>query len=226
MQPVFQRRGLIASIVMAVVFTTGRAIEHAPQGPQDPAPINYQTQVKPLFAKYCFRCHGDKKQKGDVQLNILDPKMTARADAEGWHSALDMINSGEMPPEDKDQMSDQERRLMVRWMQESLKNAAERQKGERQVVMRRLTRDQYTNSLQDLLGVKINFAQTLPDDGKAKNGFSNNGEVLQASSLHLDNYQIIARQGLEQAIAQAKVHTLKVVHMPAAPLETWHLCCK
>lgn len=209
MHPVLRRRGLIASIVTAVAFTTGRAVEHDAQDPQDPAPIDYTKQIEPLFAKYCFRCHGDKKQKGDVQLNILDPKMTARADAEGWHSALDMINGAEMPPDDEDQMSDQERRLMVRWMQESLKIAAERQKGERRVVMRRLTRDQYTHSLQDLLGVKINFAQTLPDDGKSKNGFSNNGEVLQASSLHLDNYQIIARHGLSQAIARAKP---KVTH--------------
>lgn len=211
MHAVFRRRGLLATIVTVIAFTTSLAQQQDPQqqdpeqqDPQPPAAIDYQKEIEPLFAKYCFRCHGDKKQKGDVQLNILDPRMTARADAEGWHSALDMINGAEMPPDDEDQMSDQERRLMVRWMQESLKVAAERQKGERRVVMRRLTRDQYTHSLQDLLGVKINFAQTLPDDGKAKNGFSNNGEVLQASSLHLDNYQAIARHGLDQAIAGVK----------------------
>ena len=139
-----------------------------------------------------------------MRLNRLDHKMIARADAEGWHSALDMIQSGEMPPEDEDHMSDDERRLMVRWLRESLKNAADRQKGERRVVMRRLTREQYTNSLQDLLGVAINFAQILPEDALAKNGFSNNGEVLHASALHLDSYQILARQGLAQAIARAK----------------------
>lgn len=211
MHAVLRRRGLLATLVTVIAFTTSRGAEQDPkqQDPQQPAAIDYKKQIQPLFAKYCFRCHGDKKQKGDVQLNTLDPKMTARADAEGWHSALDMINGAEMPPDDEDQMSDQERRRMVRWMQESLQDAAERQKGERRVVMRRLTRDQYTHSLQDLLGVKINFAQTLPDDGKAKNGFSNNGEVLQASSLHLDNYQAIARHGLKQAIAGTKP---KVTH--------------
>ena len=171
---------------------------------QDPEGINYQQQVEPLFAKFCFPCHGDLKQKGDVRLNTLDPAMLTRADAEGWHSALDMIHAAEMPPEDQEQMSDAERRLMVQWLQQSLRRAAERQKGERHVVMRRLTREQYTNSLQDLLGVRIEFGKTLPEDGKAKNGFSNNGEVLQASSLHLDNYQLIARQGLDAAIPTEK----------------------
>ena len=206
MLAVIRRRRLLATLVTVLALLAGRI---DPQDPQAPKPIDYATQVEPLFAKYCFRCHGDRKQKGDVQLNILDPKMLARADAEGWHAAVDMISSGEMPPDDEDQMSTTERRLMVRWIRESLKAAAERQKGERRVVMRRLTRDQYTHSLQELLGVKINFAQTLPEDGKSKNGFSNNGEVLQASSLHLDNYQIIARQGLSQAIATAKP---KVTH--------------
>ena len=186
---------------MVVTLTS---LAGGPGGPQDPRPIDYPSTIEPLFAKFCFRCHGDDKQKGDVQLNLLDHQMLARADAEGWHAALDMIQSGEMPPEDEDQMSDAQRRLMVRWLRESLQAAADRQKGERRVVMRRLTREQYTNSLQDLLGVSINFARTLPEDGKAQNGFSNNGEVLQASPLHLDNYQLIARQGLQQAIAKAR----------------------
>lgn len=208
----FRQRGFVATtIALATVLTSfvGAPTKVSMQDPQDPKAIDYHKQIEPLFAKYCFRCHGDKKQKGDIQLNNIDPKMLARADAEGWHAALDMIQGAEMPPDDEEQMSDDERRLMVRWLNESLRAAAERQKGERRVVMRRLTRDQYTNSLQDLLGVKINFAQVLPEDGKAKNGFSNNGEVLQASPLHLDNYQILARQGLEQAIAREKP---KVTH--------------
>lgn len=206
-------RGLSASLATLVALASWQQAPaqqaEAQLDSSTPLAIDYHQQIEPLFVKYCFRCHGDNKQKGDVRLNTLDPNMNARADAEGWHAALDMIHGAEMPPEDEEQMSDAERRLVVQWLQESLKLAADRQKGERHAVMRRLTREQYTNSLQDLLGVKIDFAQTLPQDGQAKNGFSNNGEVLQASSLHLDNYQILARQGLEQAIPSRKP---KVTH--------------
>lgn len=202
-----RRRAFAILCTLATAVLSGTCLVEAcesPQDPQGPPPIDYQKHIEPIVSQFCFGCHGDKKQKGDVQLNTLDPQMIARADAEGWHAALDMINSGEMPPEDEDQMSDTQRRLVVRWLRESLKAAAVRQKGERRSVLRRLTREQYTNSLQDLLGVSIDFQQTLPQDGLAKNGFSNNGEVLQASPLHLDNYQTIARQGLRQAIAREK----------------------
>lgn len=196
--------GKLAAAAGAVLV----AVASGPQSPsataQGPDPVDYHKEIEPLLEKHCFKCHGDRKQKGDMQLNVLDPKMGTRADAEGWHAALDVINAGEMPPEDEDQFSDEERRKVVAWLTESLAAAADRQKGERTVVLRRLTTEQYTNSLQDLLGVSIDFAQTLPEDGKAKNGFSNNGEVLQASQLHLDNYQQIARMGLEQAIASEK----------------------
>ena len=46
-----------------------------------------------------------------------------------------------------------------RWLIASLAEAAARLKGEQRVVMRRLTRDQYTNALQDLLSLPIEFGQ-------------------------------------------------------------------
>lgn len=169
----------------------------AANAPTDPV---YRDRIQPLLRKHCFRCHGEKKQKADVRLDNLDATMGTAAAAEGWRSALDMINSGEMPPEDEPQFTDDQRREVVDWMTSSLDRAAEEQKGQRHVVLRRLTRAQYTNSLQDLLGVTIDFGRDLPADGKSEMGFSNNGEVLQASSLHLDYYRDIARRGIEQAI--------------------------
>ncbi|MCB9887721.1 MAG: DUF1592 domain-containing protein [Planctomycetes bacterium] len=163
-------------------------------------PTDFATKVQPLLQRYCYRCHGPDKQKGDVRLDTLDPGLAGRADAEGWRAALDMINGAEMPPEDEDQPDDAERRVIVDWMTGSLRAAAARFAGDRHTVLRRLTKDQYTNALQDLLGVPIDFGRALPDDGKSKMGFSNNGAVLQASPLHLDYYQQIARQALDQAI--------------------------
>src|SRR5690606_5642320 len=84
----------------------------------------------------------------------------------------------------------------------SLRSAAARLQGERRTVLRRLTKAQYTHALQDLLGVPIDFGRDLPDDGKSKMGFSNSGEVLQASPLHLDYYQRIAQAALQQAIVE------------------------
>ena len=162
--------------------------------------IDYAKQIKPLLTRYCFRCHGAKRQRGDIRLDGLDPDMVKGPDAEGWHAALDMINGGEMPPSKAKQMKDEERRLVVRWLTESLEAAKAAHKGKSKTVLRRLNRAQYSNALQDLLGVRIDYGRILPADGKSEMGFTNNGEVLQASTLHLDYYQQIARSALAQAV--------------------------
>ena len=162
--------------------------------------IHYETKVKPVMEKYCFGCHGVDKQKGGIRLDVLHWDMVNGPDAEGWHSALDMINSGEMPPEDESQLSDNERRALVDWMTKNLEQAAIAKQDADKGVMRRLTKKQYTHTLNELLGVSVNFGDVLPDDGKSKMGFSNNGNILQTSSLHLDYYQKIAREALDKAI--------------------------
>ncbi len=168
---------------------------------QDPRSIDFARDVRPVLARLCLRCHGPEKQKGDVRLDTLDPAMAARADAEGWHAALDMLRSGEMPPDDEPQPSDQERRLLVTWLDGALAAAADRFAGEHGAVLRRLTRAQYTHALQDVLGIDADFGRTLPADALGKGGFSNDGGALHASPLYLETCQEIARDALRRAIA-------------------------
>ena len=138
--------------------------------------------------------------KGNVRFDTLNPDMINGHDAEKWHAALDMINSGEMPPAKEEQPSNEERRVLVNWMTDNIKLASAARKGDSKPPIRRLTKKQYTNSLQDLLEVKINFGNTLPDDGKSEMGFSNDGEILQMTSLHGDYFQSIAKQALLKAV--------------------------
>lgn len=162
--------------------------------------LEYANNIKPILDTYCYDCHGPDKQKGDVRLDRLNWDMIKGPDAESWHSALDMINSGEMPPKKKKQLTANERKLVVDWITNSLEHAADAKNDNRKEVTRRLTKSQYTNSLNELLNLPINFGNVLPDDGKSKMGFTNNGETLQISSLHIDYYQKIARNALDKAI--------------------------
>ncbi|MGJ8639074.1 MAG: DUF1592 domain-containing protein [Opitutaceae bacterium] len=162
--------------------------------------VAFANHVQPIVEKYCYECHNESKQKGDVRLDLLDWDMVNGPDGESWHSMLDMINQGEMPPKDTSQLEDGERRLIVDWITQSLDKAAMAKAGENTGVIRRLTKAQYTNSLNELLSLPVDFGAVLPDDGKSKMGFSNNGEVLQISPLHIDYYQKIAREALDKAI--------------------------
>lgn len=162
--------------------------------------VDFDVGIRPLLRRYCVACHGPEKQKHEVRIDTLDPDLIHGRDAERWYQVLQMIERGDMPPEEEPQPSDAERRLMTAWLTRSLTAATQSFAREHGTVLRRLNRVQYGNTLADLLGVPIDFGAVLPDDARSKVGFTNNGEVLQASALHLDYYQAVARQALRAAI--------------------------
>ena len=165
--------------------------------------ITYLKDVRPIMEKYCFGCHDEDLQRGGVQLDNLNPDFVDGPDAESWHTALDQINAGAMPPEGKRRYTDEERRILVDWITASLEEAAKvknEKNNKNRANLRRLTKAQYTNSLKDILGLDIDFGKSLPNDGKSKMGFTNNASVLQVSPLHIDYYQKIAREALGKAI--------------------------
>lgn len=160
----------------------------------------FNQEVTPVIDKYCLSCHGPDKQKGNVRFDTLNPDMINGHDAEKWHAALDMINSGEMPPAKEEQPNNEERRAFVTWMTDNIKLASAAHKDNSTHPIRRLTKQQYTNTLQELLGVDVDFGSILPDDGKSELGFSNDGEVLQMTSLHGEYFQKIAKDALLKAV--------------------------
>ena len=170
----------------------------------DERELYFTEHIRPVMKQYCIKCHGLEKQKGNIRLDELHWDFINGPDAEGWHTALDQINAGEMPPEGKSQPKAEERRRLVDWITEGLEAATAAKKQQPEQAMRRLTREQYSNALNDLLGLNVDFASRLPEDGKSEMGFSNDGETLQSSPLHLETFQAIARDALDRAIAPAQ----------------------
>ena len=166
----------------------------------DDLATSFASNVRPLLKKYCFDCHGNGEQEGSVALDELDADLVNGTDAESWHAVLDVLNAGDMPPEDEAQPDSSERRILVDWMTSALQNAAAAHQNQKRPALRRLTKEQYSNTLSELLGLPIRLGDRLPDDGKSKMGFSNNGLVLQISPLHIEYYQSIAKEALDKAI--------------------------
>lgn len=166
------------------------------------ADVDFKKSVKPLLDKYCVSCHGPEKQKAKLRMDTLNPDMVKGHDAEMWQEALDLINISDMPPEkSKAQPTRAERQLMVDWLTENLRKAMEskRSTGGRN-VMRRLTSYEYNNTLKDLLKMDLDFAEDLPHEGTAKEGFKNNNSILGTSALHIEYFERIGRHALEKII--------------------------
>ena len=167
-----------------------------------PAAINFEEQVKPILEHRCFKCHGEKKQKGDLRLDTLPSNLLKdRVAAETWHDVRDVLNLSEMPPEKEEPLPPAELKILTSWITQKIDAVVAAQKHtDGRVILRRLNRTEYQNTMRDLLGIEMDYTTNLPPEALSEDGFRNNGEVLQMSDLQLEYYLEAARKGLAKAI--------------------------
>ncbi len=159
--------------------------------------------LQPFLKTYCIQCHGPEKQKGDRRFDKLTGDFTQLKEAETFQEILDQINLAEMPPEKKKQPSVTEVKQVVEHLTEALSQARETARQDSgKVVLRRLNRVEYLNTVRDLFMLKmVDFDPTTtfpPDD--PLDGFDNVGEGLIASDHLLQNYLEAARKVADKAI--------------------------
>ncbi len=155
-------------------------------------------RVAPILQKHCQGCHGPAKSKGDLRLDKLDPDLVKGTDGEKWREVLDRLNFGDMPPATAPTMPKEDRELLTGWLVQERRKASLAKNPA--THFRRLTRREYERTMQDLLGLPIEFGTRLPEDGKSKNGFRNDGDALRMSPLQYETYLQIADEALDAAI--------------------------
>ena len=168
---------------------------------QNTSLATYRKDVQPLLRQFCADCHGRLKQESNIRFDKLDPDMAKGSDGETWHDALNKLNLGDMPPQDAPQPNAKQRDILVDWITSELKRAyhARRSTGGR-VVLRRLTRYEYANTLRDLLGLDLNFAEDLPAEPNSPDGLKNNGSSLAMTPQQIEAYVDVARMAIAKAI--------------------------
>ena len=113
-----------------------------------------------FLAKHCVRCHGPQKEEGDIRIDQLSRDFKAGVDSHHWAEALDKINSGEMPPKDERQPTQDEIAAFVMNLDSRLKDGrAARMAARPAVAHYRLSRKEYQNTVYDLLGVRYDPAK-------------------------------------------------------------------
>jgi hypothetical protein len=164
--------------------------------------VHFEKQVRPILKKHCFKCHGEKKQKGDLRLDTLSGDLSKdRVAAEAWHDVQNALNLSEMPPKKEDSLLPAELRTVTSWITQEIDALVASQKGTGgRIVLRRLNKTDYQNTMRDLLGIEMDYAKNLPPETLSEDGFRNNGATLQMSDLQLEYYLESARKGLAKAI--------------------------
>jgi hypothetical protein len=166
--------------------------------------------VRPFLDKYCVDCHGAKVAKKRLRLDQLTPEIEAKETNAHWENVLDRLRTGQMPPRTSPQPSAAERKSVQEWLDARLAAAdASRQQAEGRVVLRRLNRVEYQNTIHDLLGIETDLKEILPEDDAAA-GFDNNAEALRLSPILLEKYLEAAEAALDAAIVnEARPETVR-----------------
>jgi mono/diheme cytochrome c family protein len=171
--------------------------------------------VEPFEAfleKHCVRCHGSQKEEGDIRIDRLSRDFKAGVDSHHWAEALDKLNSGEMPPEDEPQPTQDEIAAFVARLDSLLKEGRAARMAARPAVSHyRLSRKEYQNTVYDLLGVRYDPAKPgeLNED-TLWHGYERIGAQLSLSPSHVDRYYRAAGIVLDRAFPATSGEARKV----------------
>jgi len=159
---------------------------------------SYRDQIEPLVMTYCFDCHGDGMDKGEVD---LDPANLEEhlGDLELWKRVWHNLRSQLMPPADKDQPLPEETAKLTRWIEREVFRLDPENPDPGHVTIRRLNRVEYRYTVEDLLGARFPVEDHFPPDD-AGYGFENVGDVLSLSPLLMEKYLEAARLIVEEAV--------------------------
>ncbi len=161
-----------------------------------------------FLANYCLNCHDAEKEEGEVNLDDLDFHITTIEQAEQWQSVLNAINSGEMPPEDKKQPKSHEKADFLESLSNTMVDARKvLSDSGGKITMSRLNKREYQNSLDALLGVKLD-EKFLPADG-GSGDFDTVGASLFLSSSKLEEYLKSGRKALDEFFLRRAAQNVK-----------------
>jgi hypothetical protein len=155
--------------------------------------------AKMFFAKHCQTCHAGAKPKGGFHLDRLSPDFNDKSSREKWLKVLEQVKTGAMPPKTRPRPPAQEVKALGDWIRKRAEKAESAAAAQGRVVLRRLNRAEYQNTVRDLLGVELDLKDLLPEEAST-NGFDNNAETLHVSSFLMEQYLEAAERVLEAAI--------------------------
>jgi hypothetical protein len=160
----------------------------------------YLNKVAPLLQRYCVECHNDDDAEASIALDAYASQAEAVEDGETWLRVMDALESRAMPPADRPQPTLVELDQIVNWIEKDFLAAqCENQAGTAPVVIRRLNRQEYDNTIRDLLGIDLRLSDSFPMD-EIGFGFDNVGSALNISPIHVEKYLDAAERATEAAI--------------------------
>ena len=163
----------------------------------------FNSDILPILKDICFGCHGNKRAKAELNLELFCASLDFFKDGRTWEHVSKMLRHREMPPENKKQPTEDQRIMLIEFIDKELakfdcSNPTVPVNPGR-VTLRRLNRSEYNNTIRDLFGVDYQPAADFPND-EVGYGFDNIGDVLSISPILMEKYLRAAEEITAQAI--------------------------
>lgn len=194
------------------IFPAGLAVCLSLCGLAAAAAPDFKKDIEPILSQFCYDCHADGVEKGDFALDDYKSLDEHLADMPLWLRVWDNSRSQLMPPSNKKQPTDEQRRLLAEWIEQKVFKLDLDNPDPGRVTIRRMNRQEYENTVKDLLGVVFDAEDALPPDDTGY-GFDTIGDVLSISPMLMEKYLAAARSIVSQSVRpqQATIPVYSIV---------------
>lgn len=165
------------------------------------ADMRFSDGVIPLLRQFCFECHGNDSESGELNLERMVHEHPIVIHRDKWINVLEQTKNRVMPPEDGALPNETQRADLVHALHRAIYDFDYSQiKNPGHERARRLTHDEYDNTVRDLFGVDPRPAQKFPTDLTGSSGFDNSANTLFIQPLLMERYLGAAEMVVESAL--------------------------
>jgi hypothetical protein len=164
----------------------------------DDAATAFQQQVLPILKSHCTDCHGGTKPEAKLNLTGSPTLDELRSQSHHWFKVLERVEAGSMPPEDEEPLKQTDKQTILNWIRGDLtKFLIEQQRLEGRSTLRRLSRNEYANTVQDIFGIRPPVVKLMPGDGRV-DGYDKVSKALPFSPASTEGQLKIAEDIVER----------------------------
>ncbi len=186
------RISLIAIFVLTAAINDSTAAETKQPSPDF-------SKIQPVLENYCYGCHGYGAEEGGVVLDTITINENPSAHQATWLSVWKNLRAQTMPPSGEDQPSSEERDQLGAWIQANVFKLDAENPDPGRVTIRRLNRDEYQYTIEDLFGYRYKVDENFPPDDTGY-GFDTIGDVLSMSPLMTEKYFDAAQEIVKNVV--------------------------
>ena len=158
-----------------------------------------QSSIRAFLQVSCVHCH-DEQTTTRFNFAAAEYNLSDSDQRRFWTDVYDQLVSGKMPPATEPQPDAAQLRSVTQSLEKELRSAtlsAQRTHG--RVPARRLTRTEYEYSVQDLLQIDGEFADSLPMES-TEASFDTVAATQKLSAMHIEGYLAAADKAIGTAL--------------------------